>query len=364
MSTVNEKMTELADECRKLFGTTEKLSVENIINKIKDANDFIVSFLTENDEEPITLIDYYNENITALKKRSFTGNLCLHSIHLPNCTILESYFTDGAFSGCKNLTTVNLPLITIIDTHYSCFRDCVSLENIHGLKFAQVPQSCFQGCHSLKEVDCSMTTEIHSTAFKDCYELSNMNLPLCTSLGPAAFENTNKLKTIYLPSCTSIEYQCFKNSGVIELYLLNENKVCEISTFSLQDSLFEENNYDGPQRAIYVPWRLLDKYKKDENWSYYTDFIFEDPNNPRQVITFTINGITYQSMEEMTWEEWCASSYNTYGYYTDDMTNYIKNSNNEHISTDSNGFNHIYYDKIIQANGVYYWVAADDNEPV
>lgn len=364
MSTVNEKMTELADECRKLFGTTEKLSVEGMIDKIKDANDFIVSFLTENDEEPITLIDYYNENITALKKRSFTRNQCLHSIHLPNCTTLESSLTDGAFSDCKNLTTVNLPLITIIDTHYACFHDCVSLENIHGLKFAHVPQSCFEGCHSLKEVDCSMTTEIHGAAFKDCYELSNMNLPLCTSLGPAAFENTNKLKTIYLPSCTSIGYQCFKNSGVIELYLLKENKVCNLDTYSLNGSSFAKTDYNGPQRAIYVPWRLLDKYKQDADWKPYVDFIFADPNNPRQTITFTINGVSYQGMEEMTWEEWCASSYNTYGYYKDDITKYIKNSKNEHISTNSNSSNSIYYDEMIQANGVYYWIPADDNEPV
>lgn len=34
-----------------------------------------------------------------------------------------------------------------------------------------------------------------------------------------------------------------------------------------------------------------------------------------QIITFTINGTTYQAVDGMTWAEWCDSEYNTGGFY-------------------------------------------------
>lgn len=40
-----------------------------------------------------------------------------------------------------------------------------------------------------------------------------------------------------------------------------------------------------------------------------------DPN-AKTMISFTLNSISCQAEEGMTWEEWCNSSYNTLGYYT------------------------------------------------
>ena len=33
------------------------------------------------------------------------------------------------------------------------------------------------------------------------------------------------------------------------------------------------------------------------------------------LINFTIGGVSYQAEQDMTWEEWCNSSYNTGGFY-------------------------------------------------
>ncbi len=41
------------------------------------------------------------------------------------------------------------------------------------------------------------------------------------------------------------------------------------------------------------------------------------------LISFTIDGTSYQAEEGMTWEEWCNSSYNTNGFYYDETRVYI-----------------------------------------
>jgi hypothetical protein len=38
-------------------------------------------------------------------------------------------------------------------------------------------------------------------------------------------------------------------------------------------------------------------------------------------LTFTVNGIEYQSEEGMTWKEWCNSEYNTAGFIYDRTEN-------------------------------------------
>ena len=40
---------------------------------------------------------------------------------------------------------------------------------------------------------------------------------------------------------------------------------------------------------------------------------------PAPTFTFTIDGITYNTNENMSWDDWCASDYNTLGLYWSDM---------------------------------------------
>lgn len=42
------------------------------------------------------------------------------------------------------------------------------------------------------------------------------------------------------------------------------------------------------------------------------------------LLTFTVNDNEYQAEEGMTWEEWCNSEYNTYGYFIENETVYSK----------------------------------------
>ena len=43
--------------------------------------------------------------------------------------------------------------------------------------------------------------------------------------------------------------------------------------------------------------------------------IYNLAHNGNKLITFTIDGTTYQAIDGMTWGEWCNSDYNAEGFY-------------------------------------------------
>lgn len=62
------------------------------------------------------------------------------------------------------------------------------------------------------------------------------------------------------------------------------------------------------------------------------------------LISFTINGTTYQAEEGMTWGEWCNSSYNTYGY--------VKSSSSEYISANVGHDYVAFSDSLVESDDV------------
>lgn len=65
--------------------------------------------------------------------------------------------------------------------------------------------------------------------------------------------------------------------------------------------------------------------------------IYNLAHNGNKLITFTIDGTTYQAIDGMTWGEWVNSEYNTIGAYISNDT--IMTKGNRHIDTDSFGTN-------------------------
>ncbi len=67
------------------------------------------------------------------------------------------------------------------------------------------------------------------------------------------------------------------------------------------------------------------------------------------LITFTVDGVTYQAEEGMTWAEWCESEYNTNSFYVDPYDDTVCRGV-AWIVADS-GF--VYGSNSIEENGVY-----------
>ena len=82
-----------------------------------------------------------------------------------------------AFSGCKNVTSVKLPL---------------SLKIIYG--------GAFSGCTSLSSIKIPANVErISRSAFKDCKSLASINIPDMASVANGAFSGCDGIKEIILP---------------------------------------------------------------------------------------------------------------------------------------------------------------------
>ena len=71
------------------------------------------------------------------------------------------------------------------------------------------------------------------------------------------------------------------------------------------------------------------------NGTDYTKLVVDGTNYPQVImISFTIDGTSYQAEEGMTWAEWVASSYNTGGFAIDSSGKYIVDSSNKrYLST-------------------------------
>lgn len=78
-----------------------------------------------------TIEEYYNENVTTIKRYSFYERKNLKSVSLPNATRIEG----DAFCRCSNLESVNIPSIKELG-HYNeaVFFQCRALKklDLHG----------------------------------------------------------------------------------------------------------------------------------------------------------------------------------------------------------------------------------------
>lgn len=89
--------------------------------------------------------------------------------------------------------------------------------------------------------------------------------------------------------------------------------------------------------------------------------IYNLAHNGNKLITFTIDGTTYQAIDGMTWEEWVNSTYNTKGYVantTDDRVDEVKGKY-YYIGPYNTFGAPVRLSDVIEANGKYWF----DNSP-
>lgn len=73
-----------------------------------------------------------------------------------------------------------------------------------------------------------------------------------------------------------------------------------------------------------------------------------------KIINFTVDGVTYDAEEGMTWVEWCASDYNTGGFSYSEISEEMRDSNGYMLSCETNGL--MLNDVINDGDILYGWV--------
>lgn len=181
--------------------------------------------------------NYSNNRVTTVEYGTFYNNTALTGIDMPNVTSIGNY----AFSGCSNLASVNMPLLT----------------NAGG--------SSFNG-----------------------FGVENVYFPELTTMGTYTFGNTAKNKTINLPKLKIVQSNGFRqNTGCTRLDLGACTNIYAYGLFNMYGlitliirtnsvaTLANTNAFSGCNAltGIYVPDTLVNSYKTATNWSTYADII-------------------------------------------------------------------------------------------
>ncbi len=157
----------------------------------------------------------------------------------------------SAFSGCKKITTIEIPNAVNIESE--AFYDCSSLENLvlpEGL--TSIGESAFASCSSITQIDLPSTlTSIGESAFSNSY-LTSITIPSSVaSVGRGAFSGCESLNEITLPKIYGngeYGYNCFNYlfGGYSEYdssYVPQSLKKVTISVNEISPYAFYQCNY-------------------------------------------------------------------------------------------------------------------------
>lgn len=157
-----------------------------------------------------------NKPVTKIGDYAFRNNKNILSFD--SCDVKKLTIGRNAFSGCKNLVTINLQ-----ETDFTCnqyaFSECTSLVNfISHYKIKGQTYSLFKGSTSIKEVAFDESvTEINAYCFENCVSLEKVTfLGKVTKIGEKAFYNCEKLTDIDLSNVEIISSKAFYNNIFIE----------------------------------------------------------------------------------------------------------------------------------------------------
>ena len=246
-----------------------------------------------------SITSFEDNELTEVAKYSFYNCDKLASVIIPNATTLGEY----AFRGCANLNSLNL--LKVASMGSNAFYGCRLLPEISFPLLTTVPSSAFYNCSELATLDLPKVIRIFDSAFCNT-KVTALNFPLVTSVGSSAFSNCSSLSTAKFPKATSIGSSAFSScssmsSLIVGTELGDETAICTLGgTSSLPSSI----------GAIYVPYRLQDKYKTATNWSTFADKIqaYEQPV-ACQSLTITADNVAwYQTSTTIHYEAVCTYS--------------------------------------------------------
>ena len=189
-----------------------------------------------------TASQYSNNTISQIRKNLFTGFYNLIEVSLPQCSYIESQ----AFYYCTALTSVSFPQCSYIESQ--AFYGCTALT------FANFPQ-----CSS-----------IGWRTFSRCSALTSVSFPQCSYIGSQAFMGCTALTSISFPQCSYIGSQAFYGCSSLNSIYLMSNKVVSL----INSNTFTNTKITTTTGSIIVPTSLVNSYKANNIWSYFSNRIF------------------------------------------------------------------------------------------
>ena len=114
---------------------------------------------------------------------------------------------------------------------------------------------------------------VASSAFSNNKTIQTVNLPYATTVGNDAFKNCSSLSQVSLPMCSIIGAGAFQNCSSLSIITIGYSSVCSL----FNSYVFNSTLITSGTGSIYVPASLVDAYKSEPNWSYFSTIIFPIP---------------------------------------------------------------------------------------
>ena len=177
--------------------------------------------------------------VTSIGSSAFSGCSELTSVNIPssitsigssafyNCSGIiniiipqsVTYLGSSAFSGCSGLTRFSIPS-SVSSVGGSLLENCTALTNVSVYSsLTTIPSNMFKGCTALASFTMPRyLTKIGQSAFSGCTALTSVTLPGTTSeIGESAFRGCSAMTSINLPNnITSIGQYAFYGCSALK----------------------------------------------------------------------------------------------------------------------------------------------------
>lgn len=178
--------------------------------------------------------DYSNNRVTTVGYGTFYNDTALTGIDMPNVTSIGNY----ACSGCSNLASINMPLLT--SAGGSAFNG-IGVVNVYFPELTSMGTYTFGNTAKTKTINLPKLKIVQSNGFRQNTGCTRLDLGACTNIYAYGFFNMYALTTLII-----------RTNSVATLANTNAFNGCSALT------------------GIYVPDDLVDDYKAATNWSAYT----------------------------------------------------------------------------------------------
>ena len=247
-----------------------------------------VSYIGEGAFQNCSSLNYFAPNSLLTKINGYVFNQVssLKSITIPNV----SYIGYGAFSQCINLSSVEAPLLTSIEGN--AFEGCYNLKNIQELinNVSTIGYDAF-GRTQVSGKLYIKAQSVYGRAFASCNFLTEavFTQSKIKRLGETIFYKCDNLKTVYMldfnDENTDLANSFAYASNLNSLYLLGNNFIKAQWRDILDGTPMHSTEYTGKYGSIYVRASLLDSYKNDYSWAYYSKrFVGLDDSQVSQIL--------------------------------------------------------------------------------